>query len=86
VAVPRSGEQAGGHGWFRSMSGADSGGVDFPAIQKYLIEKKYTGWATLDYDKSMIPPGSTMEALLAAEKRYIIDVLKADPRADFRTA
>jgi len=27
-----------------------------------------------------------MEALLAAEKRYIIDVLKADPEADFRTA
>jgi hypothetical protein len=33
---------------------------------------------------SMIPKGSTMEALLAAEKKYMIDVLKADPKADFR--
>ena len=84
VAVPRSGEEAGGHGWFRSMSGADSGGVDFPAIQQHLVRTGYAGWVTLDYDASMIPKGSTMEALLAAEKRYLIDVLKADPRADFR--
>ena len=80
VAVPRTGEDAGGHGWFRSMSGPDSGGVDFPAIQKYLVAKKYSGWATLDYDASMIPKGSTMEALLAADKKYIIDVLKVDPK------
>jgi len=85
VAVPRTGEDAGGHGWFRSMSGPDSGGVDFPAIQKYLVAKKYSGWATLDYDASMIPKGSTMEALLADEKKYLINVLKADPKADFRS-
>ena len=80
VAVPRTGEDAGGHGWFRSMSGPDSGGVDFPAVQKYLIEKNYSGWVTLDYDASMIPKGSTMEALLAADKKYMIDVLKVDPK------
>jgi sugar phosphate isomerase/epimerase len=80
VAVPRTGDDAGGHGWFRSMSGPDSGGVDFPAIQKYLVEKNYSGWVTLDYDASMIPKGSTMEALLAADKKYIIDVLKVDPK------
>ena len=80
VAVPRTGEDAGGHGWFRSMSGPDSGGVDFPAIQKYLVEKNFKGWVTLDYDASMIPKGSTMEALLAADKKYIIDVLKVDPK------
>jgi len=80
VAVPRTGEDAGGHGWFRSMSGPDSGGVDFPAIQKYLIEKNFKGWVTLDYDASMIPKGSTMEALLTADKKYIIDVLKVDPK------
>ena len=85
VAVPRTGEDAGGHGWFRSMSGPDSGGVDFPAIQKYLVAKKYSGWATLDYDASMIPKGSTMEALLTDEKKYLINVLKADPKADFRS-
>ena len=80
VAVPRTGEDAGGHGWFRSMSGPDSGGVDFPAIQKYLVEKNFKGWVTLDYDASMIPKGSTMEALLTADKKYIIDVLKVDPK------
>jgi len=80
VAVPRTGEDAGGHGWFRSMSGADSGGVDFPAIQKFLVQKNFKGWVTLDYDASMIPKGSTMEALLAADKKYIIDVLKVDPK------
>jgi len=80
VAVPRTGDDAGGHGWFRSMSGPDSGGVDFPAVQKYLIEKNYSGWVTLDYDASMIPKGSTMEALLAADKKYMIDVLKVDPK------
>jgi inosose dehydratase len=83
VAVPRSGPTAGGHTWFRPMSGPDSGGVDFPAVQKYLIEKNYDGWVTLDYDASMIPKGSTMEAVLAKDKRYIIDVLKVDAKANF---
>jgi hydroxypyruvate isomerase len=66
------------------MSGPDSGGVDFPTVQKYLIQKNFTGWVTLDYDASMIPKGSTMEALLTDEKKYLINVLKADPKADFR--
>jgi inosose dehydratase len=57
-----------------------TGGVDFPAIQKYLVEKNFKGWVTLDYDASMIPKGSTMEALLTADKKYIIDVLKVDPK------
>ena len=82
VAVPRSGPEAGGHEWFRAMSDADSGGVDFPAIQKYLIQKNYTGWVTLDYDASMIHKGSTMEALLASEKKYMGDVLKVDLKAN----
>lgn len=82
VAVPRSGPEAGGHGWFRAMSDADSGGVDFPAVQKFLIQKNYSGWVTLDYDASMIHKGSTMEALLASEKKYMGDVLKVDLKAN----
>jgi hypothetical protein len=31
----------------------------------------------------MIPKGSTMEAVLAKDKRYIIDVLKVDAKANF---
>jgi len=86
VAVPRTGEDAGGHGWFRAMSDADSGGVDFPAIQKYLIAKNYTGWVTLDYDASMIHKGSTMEALLTSEKKYMADVLKVDLKTNMSGA
>jgi inosose dehydratase len=82
VAVPRSGEEAGGHHWFRAMSDADSGGVDFPGIQKFLIQKNYTGWVTLDYDASMIHEGSTMEGLLTSEKKYMGDVLKVDLKAN----
>ncbi len=81
VAVPRSGPEAGGHGWFRSMVGPDSGGVDFPRIQKFLIDKKYNGWVTLDYDASMVPPGSNMEAFLITNKKYLVDTLKVDPKA-----
>jgi inosose dehydratase len=86
VAVPRSGPEAGGHHWFRAMSDADSGGVDFPTVQKYLIQKNYTGWVTLDYDASMIHKGSTMEALLASEKKYMGDVLKVDLKANMNGA
>ncbi|MBN9587593.1 MAG: TIM barrel protein [Alphaproteobacteria bacterium] len=83
VAVPRTGPESGGHNWFRNMSGPDSGGVDFPRIQRYLVEKNFNGWVTLDYDASMIPKGSTMEAVLAKDKQYIINVLKVDPKANF---
>ncbi len=87
VAVPRSGPEAGGHGWFRAMTDSDAGGVDFARVQKYLVEKNFTGWVTLDYDASMAEhSGKSMEALLAADKAYIINVLKADPKADFRGA
>ncbi len=86
VAVPRSGPEAGGHGWFRSMVGTDSGGVDFPAIQKFLLARNYRGWVTLDFDASMIPKGGTMEQLLAENKQYIVDVLKVDPKDNFHGA
>lgn len=80
--MPRSGPEAGGHYWFRAMSDYDSAGVDFPGVQKFLIEKNYSGWVTLDYDASMIHRGSTMESLLNAEKRYMEDILKVDMKAN----
>jgi sugar phosphate isomerase/epimerase len=87
VAVPRSGPQAGGHGWFRAMTDGDAGGVDFVAVQKYLVEKKFSGWVTLDYDASMMEhSGKTMEALLAADKQFMIEKLGVDTRANFSGA
>ena len=87
VAVPRSGPEAGGHGWFRAMTDSDAGGVDFPRVQKYLIEKQYSGWVTLDYDASMMEHSKkSMEELLAADKDYIVNVLKVDPKANFHGA
>jgi sugar phosphate isomerase/epimerase len=87
VAVPRSGPQAGGHGWFRAMTDPDAGGVDFARIQKYLIARKYDGWVTLDYDASMMEHShKTMEELLAADKQYMIEKLGVDPKANFSGA
>jgi sugar phosphate isomerase/epimerase len=87
VAVPRSGPEAGGHGWFRAMTDSDAGGVDFPRVQQYLIDKNYSGWVTLDYDASMMEHSQrSMEQLLAADKDYIVNVLKVDPKANFRSA
>jgi len=87
VAVPRSGPEAGGHGWFRAMTDSDAGGVDFRRVQNYLIEKKFSGWVTLDYDASMAEhSGKPMEALLAADKAYLIQTLGVDPKANFAGA
>jgi sugar phosphate isomerase/epimerase len=80
VAVPRSGPEAGGHGWFRNLGGPDSGGVDFPSIQKFLISQNYKGWVVLDLDASMIPAGSNMEEVLKGNIKYMVDVLHVDPK------
>jgi inosose dehydratase len=80
LAVPVSGPQAGGHGWFRNLGGRDSGGVNFSAIQKFLLEKNYRGWITLDLDASMIE-GKDMEETMRINIKYLIDVLGVDPKA-----
>jgi inosose dehydratase len=80
VAVPKSGPESGGHGWFRNLGGPDSAGVDFPAIQKFLIDKNYKGWVTLDLDASMIPDGSTMEETIKGNLKYLVEVLHVDPQ------
>ena len=84
VAVPRPpSPESGGHGWFRNLGGdvdhPDSNGVDFPAIQAFLIEKNYKGWVTLDLDASMIPKGSNMEETIKGNLKYLVDVLHVDP-------
>jgi inosose dehydratase len=79
LAVPKSGPEAGGHGWFRNLGGADSAGVDFPAIQKFLIARNFKGWVTLDLDASMIPAGSDMEETIKGNLKYLVDVLHVDP-------
>jgi inosose dehydratase len=80
VAVPRSGPEMGGHHWFRNLGGPDSGGVDFPTIQKFLIAKNFKGWVVLDLDASMIPEGSNMEEVLKGNIKYMVDVLHVDPK------
>ena len=80
VAVPKSGPESGGHGWFRNLNDADGGGVDFPAIHQFLIDKKFPGWVTLDLDASMIPKGSTMEVTIKGNLGYLINTLHVDPR------
>lgn len=74
LAVPKTGPQAGGHGWFRNLGGKDSGGVDFPAIQKWLIDHKYNGWITLDLDESM-QEGKDMEDTIKINLNYLVNVL-----------
>jgi inosose dehydratase len=78
LVVPKTGPQAGGHGYFRNLGGKDSGGVDFPKIQQLLIDRNYNGWITLDLDASMIE-GKDMEETLKINIKYLIDVLGVDP-------
>ena len=83
VAVPKSGPESGGHGWFRNLGGdkdhPDANGVDFPAIQAFLIKQNYKGWVVLDLDASMIPKGMDMEQNLRGNIKYMVDVLHVDP-------
>jgi inosose dehydratase len=74
LAVPKTGPEAGGHGWFRNLGGKDSGGVDFPAIQEWLIDHKYNRWITLDLDESMLE-GKDMEDTLKINLNYLVNVL-----------
>lgn len=78
LVVPKTGPSAGGHGYFRNLGGKDSGGVDFPRIQQFLIDHNYSGWVTLDLDASMIE-GKDMEETLKINIKYLVDVLGVNP-------
>ena len=73
-AVPKTGPEAGGYGWFRNLGGKDSGGVDFPAIQEWLVDHKYNRWITLDLDELMLE-GKDMEDTLKINLNYLVNVL-----------
>jgi inosose dehydratase len=78
LVVPKTGPHAGGHGYFRNLGGKDSGGVDFPGIQRWLIDHNYNGWINLDIDPSMIE-GKDMEETLKININYLVNVLKVPP-------
>ena len=81
VAVPRTGPEAGGHGWFRNLNDADAGGVDFPTIQKFLIDKNLQGLGdVLDLDASMIPKGQQHGRSAEGQHQVLVDVLHVDPK------
>ena len=87
LAVPRTGPENGGHNWFRAMTDSDAGGVDFPKIQKMLIDRNFSGWVTFDYDASMMEHShKSMEQLLVDDKGYLARVLKVDMKANFHGA
>ena len=52
-----------------------AGGVDFPGVVKFLWERKYAGWITLDLDPPR-PGDGTIEDNLEINKKYVRDVLK----------
>jgi hypothetical protein len=51
-----------------------TGGVDFPAIHKYLEDKKYKGWIVLDYGWPRAGEG-TLENYLLHNRNYLVDAL-----------
>lgn len=73
-APPMMGPSAGGHGYWRNLGGLDSGGVDFPAIHRFLVSKGYDGWISIDLDISMLE-GKDLEETNEINARYIRDVL-----------
>jgi inosose dehydratase len=53
-----------------------AGGVDFPAIHKMLLARKYKGWISLDFDAPRPGDGTgTIEDNLLANRKYLTDVL-----------
>jgi inosose dehydratase len=53
-----------------------AGGVDLPAIHKFVLARGYKGWISLDYDAPRIEEHQTVEQKVAANKKYLVDVLK----------
>ena len=55
-----------------------AGGVDFPGIFEILRAKKWTGWATLDFNAQ--GRNGTIQDDMNRHKEYLVNVLKADLR------
>ena len=52
-----------------------AGGVDFPAIHKIVLDHKYKGWISLDYDAPR-PGEGRLEENLLVNRNYLVNVLK----------
>ncbi len=63
--------------YFRNLG---AGAVDFPAVQKVLVDKGYKGWVCLDIDGGMVEAGGGTEGALKRNRDYLVDVLKVDPK------
>lgn len=53
-----------------------AGGVDLPAIHKFLLGRGYKGWISLDYDAPRVEERQTVEQKVLVNKKYLVDVLK----------
>lgn len=62
--------------YFRNLG---AGGVDFAAVHKVLIDKRYQGWVCLDIDGGMVEAGGGPDGALQVNKDYLVNVLKVDP-------
>jgi sugar phosphate isomerase/epimerase len=69
--------EASGTPYFRSLG---AGGVDFPAVQKVLVDANYSEWVNLDLAGAPDSRGKTTEQLLVQNRNYLIDVMKIDSR------
>ena len=48
-----------------------------PALSQVLRERNYDGWISLDFNYVDMPPGVTIEQDMTAQRRYLVDTLKA---------
>jgi sugar phosphate isomerase/epimerase len=51
-----------------------AGGVDFPAVHKIVLQRKYAGWISLDYDAPR-PGEGTLEGNLLVNRNYLVNAL-----------
>ena len=52
-----------------------AGGVDLPAIHKFVLAHGYKGWISLDYDAPRVEEHQTVEQKIIVNKKYLTDVL-----------
>jgi inosose dehydratase len=70
-AAPEMSEN--GESLFKPMG---TGGVDFPALHRFLLGKQYRGWILLDYEAPRPGDGQgTLEESAIHNKNYLVDML-----------
>lgn len=64
--------------YFRNLG---AGAVDFVAVQKVLVENKYSNWVNLDLDGRMVEAiGKGVEGCMVQNRDYLINALKIAPK------